>query len=52
MISLIMCRIFGHRRSGSRVHRVDGVWHSRCKRCGAELLRIRHSKWRVVAEQE
>jgi len=52
MISHIMCRIFGHRRSGSRVHRVDGVWRSRCKRCGAELLRIRHSKWRPIAEAD
>jgi len=47
-----MCRIFGHRRSGSRVHRVDGVWLSRCKRCGTELLRIRHSKWRPIAETD
>jgi hypothetical protein len=50
MILSLICCIFGHRRSGSRVHRVDGVWHSRCKRCGAALLRVRHAKWRVVAD--
>ena len=52
MIAHIVCRIAGHRRSVSGARRIDGVWRSRCKRCGAEIVRIRPTQWRHKAEVE
>jgi hypothetical protein len=37
--------LFGHRRSTSRARRIEGVWYSRCRRCGIKLVRLRKSKW-------
>jgi hypothetical protein len=50
MISNILCRVAGHRRSVSRARRIDGVWRSHCKRCGAEIVRVRPAKWRPKTE--
>lgn len=49
MTTYVVCKIFGHRRSVSCAQRVDGVWRSRCKRCGAKLVRVQR-KWREAAK--
>jgi hypothetical protein len=51
MFSRILCRFLGHRRSGRSAHLVEGQWHSRCKRCGTKLVRIRHSEWRELPDE-
>ena len=33
----------------SCAQRVEGVWRSRCKRCGAKLVRVQR-KWRETAK--
>jgi hypothetical protein len=47
LIAHLVCRLVGHERSVSSAHRIKGVWHSRCKRCGASIIRVRQCKWRV-----
>jgi hypothetical protein len=46
LIAHIVCRLAGHRRSIASARRIGGVWRSRCKRCGAEIVRVSPSKWR------
>lgn len=42
----ILCRLFGHRRSGVLAFTDgDGVWKSRCKRCGTNMVRIKRRRW-------
>jgi hypothetical protein len=37
---LVLCRLLGHRRSGALVFtQGDGIWRSRCKRCGRKMVR-------------
>jgi hypothetical protein len=50
MFSQLTCRLFGHRRSRTLAHLVDGVWHSRCKRCRVRVYRVRKSNWREVED--
>jgi hypothetical protein len=45
LIAHIVCRLAGHRRSIASARRIGGVWRSRCKRCGAEIVRVRPEKW-------
>ena len=40
-----ICRVFGHRRDSSRVWNDELDFRSRCRRCGAEMVRDLHS-WR------
>jgi hypothetical protein len=50
MFLRIFCRFVGHRRSAVSAHRVQGAWHSRCKRCGAKLIRVSPSNWEELKE--
>jgi hypothetical protein len=50
LIAHIVCRFAGHRRSVSSARRIGGVWRSRCKRCGAEIVRVWPAKWRPTAK--
>lgn len=52
MIAHFICRIIGHRRSARLAHVVRGKWHSRCKRCGIELVRMAPSEWEEYSEEE
>ena len=52
MIARIVCRFAGHRRSVASARRIGGVWRSRCKRCGAEIVRVRPEKWRHRAKAD
>jgi hypothetical protein len=52
LIVQIICRIVGHHRSVSCARRIDGMWRSHCKRCGAKLVRVRRSKWRASPKIE
>ena len=52
MINDIVCSIVGHHRSVSCARRIKGVWRSHCKRCGAEIVRVRPSKWRKLPKME
>ena len=44
----LMCRIFGHKRSGSKAKLNSKTmnWESICKRCGEPLVRFEHGDWR------
>jgi len=42
----LLCRLFGHHRCRRNAHRINGNWHSRCKRCGTKLVRVSPSNWR------
>jgi hypothetical protein len=46
LIPHIVCRFVGHHRSVSCARRIGGIWQSRCKRCGADIVRVRPTKWR------
>jgi hypothetical protein len=46
----IFCRFIGHRRSRQSVHQIEGRWHSRCKRCGARLVRLSQADWRELSD--
>jgi hypothetical protein len=48
----MVCRFVGHHRSVSRARRIDGIWQSRCKRCGADIVRVRPTKWREMEKVE
>jgi hypothetical protein len=48
LIPHIVCRFVGHHRSVSCARRIEGIWQSRCKRCGANIVRVRPSKWRGI----
>jgi hypothetical protein len=50
LIPHLRCLLFGHRRSRSRARLVGGEWRSRCRRCGAKLVRLRPSKWKALDE--
>jgi len=50
VIARLLCRIVGHRRSGRLAHVVKGRWRSRCKRCGAELIRVSPSNWEEYSD--
>jgi hypothetical protein len=50
VLAQLICRIVGHRRSGRLAHVIKGRWHSRCKRCGVELVRVAPSDWKVPSE--
>jgi hypothetical protein len=43
----IGCRLFGHKVDPSAILWNDGLSHSRCRRCGAHLIR-RSVTWRPV----
>jgi hypothetical protein len=32
------------------MHVVKGSWHSQCKRCGTELVRVAPSNWQEFSE--
>jgi hypothetical protein len=45
---LVLCRVLGHRRSGSLVYtQGDGIWRSRCKRCGRKMVRTGRKRWAI-----
>ncbi|HKX91786.1 MAG TPA: hypothetical protein VJM15_05095 [Sphingomicrobium sp.] len=51
----ILCRILGHRRSGTLAFTEgNGIWKSRCKRCGTHMVRMKRKRWvaAIVAEQK
>jgi len=50
VIARFICRFIGHRRSGRLAHVVKGRWHSRCKRCGVELVRVAPENWQEPSE--
>jgi len=44
----ILCRVVGHSRSRKLAFTDgDGIWKSRCKRCGRAMVRIKHKQWVV-----
>jgi hypothetical protein len=44
----ILCRIMGHSRSSKLAFADgDGIWKSRCRRCGRVMVRIKHKQWVV-----
>jgi hypothetical protein len=52
LIPHIVCRFVGHHRSVSCARRIGGIWQSRCKRCGADIVRVRPTKWRGMDKAE
>jgi len=41
-----LCRVAGHRRSRQLAFTEGhGIWKSRCKRCGANMVRSRGGRW-------
>ena len=47
----ILCRLVGHRRSSMLAFTEGhGIWKSRCKRCGAAMVRSRSGQWTVTRE--
>jgi phosphopantetheinyl transferase len=44
----MVCKFVGHHRSVSCARRIGGIWQSRCKRCGADIVRVRPTKWREM----
>jgi len=45
---VVLCRVLGHRRSGSLVYtQGDGIWRSRCKRCGRKMVRTGRKRWAI-----
>ena len=49
-VGLLLCRVGGHRRSGSAVRKVEGAYLSRCRRCGTPLRKDgREGEWEVDA---
>ena len=50
MISNIVCRVRGHRRSVSSARRIGGVWRSHCKRCGSQIVRVSPTKWQRMTK--
>ena len=52
LIAHIVCGFTGHRRSVASARRIGGLWRSRCKRCGAEIVRVRPDKWRRRAKAD
>ena len=52
LIPHMVCRFVGHHRSVSCARRIDGIWQSRCKRCGADIVRVRPTKWREMEKVE
>lgn len=44
----VLCRLLGHRRSGALVFtHGDGIWRSRCKRCGRKMIRVGSARWEM-----
>lgn len=42
----LMCHLIGHSRSRVFLFtQGDGVWRSRCKRCGDKMVRSHHGHW-------
>jgi phosphopantetheinyl transferase len=48
----MVCKFVGHHRSVSWARRIEGIWQSRCKRCGADIVRVRPTKWREIEKAE
>ncbi len=45
-----ICRIVGHKRCKRQARPFAGSWRSKCRLCGAPLVRLRQRRWVTLSE--